>query len=170
MKKLQQLQGVGEILSRRFVEAGYDTFAKVAAAGEEGLRKIPGVNPRLLGAIVAQAGSLAGNTSDRRAKLTEESKRRAVSMKEQVQGIALSVRDRFKDETGGKTGKKVAKAITKMITTLEKVEGRLETRVKKAGKGLVKAERQLEGLTASGLKKVGKGLKKARKSLEKVVA
>ena len=32
MKELQKLKGVGEVLSRRFVEAGYDTFAKIAIA------------------------------------------------------------------------------------------------------------------------------------------
>jgi hypothetical protein len=51
---------------------------------------------------------------------------------------------------------------------LEKVEGRLETKVKSAGKALVKAERKLEGLTVAGLKKVGKGLKRARKSLKTI--
>ena len=60
MKELQKLKGVGEILSRRFIEAGYDTFAKIAAAGEEGLRKVPGVNPRMLASIVAEAKALSG--------------------------------------------------------------------------------------------------------------
>ena len=46
MRELQKLKGVGEVLSRRFVEAGYDTFAKIAAAGEEGLKKIQGLNPQ----------------------------------------------------------------------------------------------------------------------------
>ncbi len=170
IKELQKLKGVGEILSRRFIEAGYDSFAKIAKAGEEGLRKVPGVNPRMLASIVAQAGALAGASVQDRAKRATELKLKAASLKEQVQGIALSVRDRFKDEAAGAAGKKVEKEILKVISTLETVEGKLETRVKKAGKGLVKAERKLEGLTVSGLKQVGKGLKKARKSLKKVVA
>jgi len=169
-KELQQLKGVGEVLSRRFVAAGYDNFAKVAEAGEEGLRKIPGVNPRLLGSIVAQAAQLAGEAKKSKAERTEELKLRTASLKEQVQGIALSVRDRFQEEIVGKAGRKVEKEILKVISTLEQMEGTLETRVKRAGKGLVKAEGKLEGLTVAGLRKVGKGLKKARKSLEKVVA
>ena len=46
----------------------------------------------------------------------------------------------------------------------------METKVKKSGKGLAKAERRLEGLTEAGLKKVDKGLKKARKSLKRIYA
>ena len=56
----------------------------------------------------------------------------------------------------------------KVIASLEKVEGKLETRVKKAGKGLAKAEKSLALLAAAGVTDIGKGLKKARKSLEKI--
>jgi Holliday junction resolvasome RuvABC DNA-binding subunit len=170
MNELQKLKGVGKVLAQRFVEAGYDTFAKVAAAGEEELKKIPGINPRMVRAIVTQAGELAGEAENSRAKRVEELKQWAASLKEQVQGIALGVRDRFKDEVAGKAGKKAEKEIVKVITSLEKVEGTLESRLKKAGKGLAKAEKRLEGLVDAGLKGVGKGLKKARKSLKRVFA
>src|SRR6185369_16060312 len=40
MEELQKLKGIGEVLSRRLVEASYDTIAKVAAAGEKGLERI----------------------------------------------------------------------------------------------------------------------------------
>ena len=89
-KELQKLKGVGEILSRRFMEAGYDTFARIAEAGEEGLRKIPGVNPRMLRSIVAQAGELAAEGKKSRAQRVEALKLKTVSLKERVQGIALS--------------------------------------------------------------------------------
>lgn len=167
-KELQKLKGIGEVLAQRMVEAGYDTFAKVAAAGEEGLKQVRGINPRMLQAILTQAGELAGETGKSRARKVEELKQRASSLKEQVQGVALSVRDRFRDD--GKAGKKVEKEILKVIASLEKVEGKLETRAKKAGKGLVKAEKRLSGLADSGLKRVGRGLKKARKSLKRVYA
>ncbi|MCM2356916.1 MAG: helix-hairpin-helix domain-containing protein [Geobacteraceae bacterium] len=170
VKELQKLKGIGEVLARRLVEAGYDTFSKVAAAGEEGLKKVPGVNPRLFQSILTQAGELAGESEKGRARKVEELKLRAASLKEQVQGVALSVRDRFREEVAGKAGKKVEKEILKVIASLEKVEGKLEARVKKAGKGLVKAEKRLAGLADAGLKGVGKGLKKARKSLKRVYA
>lgn len=166
MKELQQLKGVGKVLSKRFIDAGYDSFAKIAAAGEEGLRKIQGVNPRMIGSIVAQAVALSAETVKSKALKTEELKLRAASLKEQVQSIALSVRDRFTEEVTGKRGRKLEREIVKLVDALEKVEGRLETRVKRAGKVLLKVEGRLEGLTVSGLRKVAKGLKKARNSLK----
>jgi phage host-nuclease inhibitor protein Gam len=128
------------------------------------------VNPRLLKSIVTQAGELAGEVEKSSAKKVEELKQQATSLKERVQELALGVRDRFRDEVAGKTGKKVEKEILKVITSLEKVEGIMVTRVKKAGKGLAKAEKRLMALADSGLKGVGKGLKKARKSLKRVFA
>ena len=168
LNDLKQLKGVGDVLSRRLVEAGHDTLAKVAAAGEEGLKKVQGVNQRLIPAILEQAGLLAGEGRPSKAQKVEGLKRQAASLKSQVQGVALRVRENFQDELAGKTGKKVEKQIMKVIASLEKVGGKLETRVKKAGKGLAKAEKSLAILAAAGLADIGKGLKKARKSLKKV--
>jgi hypothetical protein len=153
----------------RLVEAGYDTFAKVAAAGEEGLKKIPGINPRLVPSIVEQAGKLAGEAQATRAQKVDALKRNAAVLKEQVQGVALRVRDSFSEEAAGKAGRKVEKEILKLITSLEKVEGKLDTRVKRAGKGLAKAEQRLASLADAGLADIGRGLKKARKSLKRVL-
>jgi predicted flap endonuclease-1-like 5' DNA nuclease len=58
-KDLQKLKGVGEVLSRRLVEASYDTIAKVAAK-EKGLEKIPAMNPQKARDISAQARKLTG--------------------------------------------------------------------------------------------------------------
>ena len=168
IKELKQLRGVGEVLSARLVQAGYDTFAKLVAAGEEGLKKVQGINQRLLPAILEQAGQLAGEGRPSKVQKVEELKRQAASLKGLVQGVALRVRENFQEESVGKIGKKVEKQILKMIASLEKVEGKLETRVKKAGKGLAKAEKNLALLAAAGLEDIGKDLKKARKSLKKV--
>jgi hypothetical protein len=168
LNELKQLKGVGEVLSRRLVEAGHDTFAKVVAAGEDGLKKIQGINQKMVSGIIEQAGQLAGEGQPSKAQKVQELKRQAASLKEKVQGVALRVREGFQDELSGKTGKKVEKQIFKAIASLEKVEGTLETRVKKAGKGLEKAEKNLSLLAAAGLADIGKGLKKARKSLEKI--
>ncbi|HTY20193.1 MAG TPA: helix-hairpin-helix domain-containing protein [Geobacteraceae bacterium] len=170
LKELQRLKGVGEILSQRLVEAGYDTLPKVAAAGEDALRKIRGINPRFISSIVSQAGELAGEAEKGRTAKVEELKQHALSIKGQVQEIARAVQDRFREEASGKVGKRTEKEILKVISSLERVEGILETRVKKTGKGLVKAEKRLEGLAEAGLKGVGKGLKKARKSLKRVLS
>ena len=61
MKELQQLKGIGEVLSRRLVEASYDTIAKVAAAEEKGLEKIAVMNPQKVRPIVVQARKMTGN-------------------------------------------------------------------------------------------------------------
>jgi putative lipoic acid-binding regulatory protein len=166
--ELQKLKGVGKVLAGRLVAAGYDTSAKVAAAMEDDLRKISGINPRFIPAMITQAAGLAAESENGRARKVEELKQLAASLKEKVQEIALSVRDRFKDEIVGKGGRKLEKEIVKVVSSLEKVEQRMESKVKKSGKGLVKAERRLEGLTEAGLKKVDTGLKKARKSLKRI--
>lgn len=168
LKELQKLKGVGEVLSRRFVEAGLDTFARIAAAGEEGLKKIQGLNPRMIQSILSQAGAMIGEAQKSKAEKVAELKLKTDSLKVQVQEIALNIRDRFKDEITGKIARKLEKDIVKVISSLEKVEGKLESKVKKAGKGLVKAEKRLANLADAKLKGIGKGLKKARKSLKRV--
>jgi uncharacterized coiled-coil DUF342 family protein len=168
IQDLQKLKGVGAVLSQRLVAAGLDTFAKVAAAGEEALRKIPGMNPRMVQSVVAQAGELAGDADKGRARKVEELKQHAATLKERIQQLAIDVREKFETEVSGKLGKRVEKDLLKAISSLEKVEATMGTKVKKAGKALVKAEQRLEGLCDSGLKGVGKGLKKARKALKRV--
>ena len=60
MKELQKLKGIGEVLSRRLVEASYDIIAKVAAAEEKGLERIAGMNPNKVRSIVTQARTMTG--------------------------------------------------------------------------------------------------------------
>jgi hypothetical protein len=105
INELKRLRGVGVVLSRRLAEAGYDTFAKVAAAGEEGLKKIQGINRRMILAILEEAELLAGEGRTTKAQKVEELKRQAASLKQKVHGIALRVRDNFQEEIAGKAGK-----------------------------------------------------------------
>lgn len=60
MKELQKLDGIGEILARRLIEASYDTIAKVAAAEEKGLKHIERMNPQKVKSIVTQARKMTG--------------------------------------------------------------------------------------------------------------
>jgi len=60
MKELQKLKGIGEVLSRRLVESGYDTIAKVAGAEKKGLERIAGMNPQKVRTIVTQARKMIG--------------------------------------------------------------------------------------------------------------
>jgi hypothetical protein len=68
MKELQKLKGIGKVLSRRLVEASYNTIAKVAAAEEHGLKKIPGMNPLKLQSIVTQARGMTAEAEKSRPK------------------------------------------------------------------------------------------------------
>ena len=61
MKELQKLKGIGEVLSRRFVESSYDTIAKVAGAEKKGLERIAGMNPEKVRSIVTQARNMVGD-------------------------------------------------------------------------------------------------------------
>jgi predicted flap endonuclease-1-like 5' DNA nuclease len=66
MKELQQLKGIGEVLSRRLVEASYDTIAKVAGAEEKGLERIEGMTPQMVRDIVTQARKMTGEAQKSR--------------------------------------------------------------------------------------------------------
>jgi predicted flap endonuclease-1-like 5' DNA nuclease len=61
LKELQQLNGIGKVLSQRLVESSYDTIAKVAAAEEKGLARIAGLNPQKVHSIVIQARKMTGD-------------------------------------------------------------------------------------------------------------
>ena len=61
MKELQKLKGIGDVLSRRLIEASYDTIAKVAAAEEKGLERIAGIHPQKLRSIVIQARTMVAD-------------------------------------------------------------------------------------------------------------
>lgn len=169
-KELRKLKGVGETLSRRFVEAGLDDFAKIVAAGRDGVAGIRGVNPRVVDAILAQAVEMTEQAGEERAARVEGLRQQASGLKGRLQELALGLRDRFMEEAAGPAGKRVEKELLKTVTSLERVEKKLERRTKKAAKGLAKAEKQLELLADAGLKRVGRGLKKARKSLKRVYA
>ncbi len=60
MKELQQLKGIGTVLSQRLFESSYDTIAKVASAEEKGLERIAGMNPKKVRAVVSQARKIMG--------------------------------------------------------------------------------------------------------------
>ena len=60
MKELQQLKGIGKVLSQRLVESSYDTIAKVASAEEKGLERIAGMNPKKVRAVVTEARKIMG--------------------------------------------------------------------------------------------------------------
>ncbi len=60
MNELQRLEGIGDILSRRLVESGDNSIAKIAAAEKSGLERIAGMNAHKVWALVAQARQITG--------------------------------------------------------------------------------------------------------------
>ena len=68
MKELQKLKGIGEVLSRRLIEASYNTIAKIAAAEEHILKKIPGMDPHKVRSIVTQARGMTSDAEKSRPK------------------------------------------------------------------------------------------------------
>jgi predicted flap endonuclease-1-like 5' DNA nuclease len=72
MKELQQLKGIGKVLSRRLIESSYDTISKVAAAQTKGLERIPGMHPKKVRAIVTQARQMTGEAEKGRHTWPEE--------------------------------------------------------------------------------------------------
>jgi predicted flap endonuclease-1-like 5' DNA nuclease len=68
MKELQELKGIGKVLSQRLVEASYSTISRIAAAEEHGLKRIPGMNPQKVRSIVTQAREMTSADEKSRPK------------------------------------------------------------------------------------------------------
>jgi len=66
MKELQQLNGIGEVLSRRLAESSYDSIGKVAGAEIKGLEQIAGMTPHKVRTIVTQARKMTGEAEKSR--------------------------------------------------------------------------------------------------------
>jgi len=65
-EELTRLKGIGAVLSRRLVEASYDTIAKVAAAEEKGLERIAAMTPKKARDIATQARKITGEAEKSR--------------------------------------------------------------------------------------------------------
>ena len=169
-KELQKIKGVGEVLSKRLIAAGYDTFDKIAAAGKAELRKIRGLERLPLKPIIDQAAALAQESDKKKARKVKDLKAAAATIRGHVEGLARRVKDRFGDQLTEKSREKIEKQLLKMTAALDKVKGKLESRAKPAAKGLARAEKQLAGIPheTTDPMKVVRRLKKARRSLKKI--
>jgi DNA anti-recombination protein RmuC len=170
-KELRKIKGIGEVLSKRLIEAGYNTFDKIAAAGEAGLKKIRGLDRLPLKPIIDQAASLAQQESEtKKARKLKDLRAAAAAIRGQVEGLARTVEDRCGDRLTEKGRGKIEKQLLKMTAALDKVKGKLESRVKPAAKGLPKAQKQLAGMAdgTTDPAEVIMGLKKARRALKKI--
>jgi ribosomal protein S13 len=167
-KGLQEIKGIGSVLAQRLVEAGYDSFARVAQAGEDGLRNIRGLNPRAIPSILEQAQILDGESvagADERLLLLQNT---SGLLQVRIRELAAAIRERQGDKLSGKKGERLEKEVTKLLKGLEKVQTQKGIRIKRARKGLAKTGKRLEGLTEGGIKSLTRGLKKARKPLKRI--
>jgi len=166
---LQKSRGVGKVLAKRFQEAGLTSFPSIAQAGEEGLGKVRGINPRAAGAILEQAKQLSRDEQPGDAADDQAVRERLSGVREKIQSVARATRNRFQDRLTGKCGKKMTSDLVRIEDTLARMSKAGPKRSKRIGKALSKVERRLTGLEDSGLKKVRKWLKKVRKGLLKAV-
>lgn len=169
-RELLQLKGVGDILSKRFVEAGLDSCAKIVEAGVDGLKGIKGLNPRILNSLLEQAAQIASVPAADKETRAGELKQGIAGLRDWVQEIVALSRERFPEELAGKLGKKLTKDLVRILDALDRIEKKLPKRIKRAAKGVLKAEKRLAGAVDSTLPKLSKGLQKTRKSLQRVLA
>ena len=162
---LKQLKGVGMILGKRLYDAGFDSFAKIVQAGEEGLRKVRGVSPRTIGSILEQSRKLAGIEQHEESEPAGVMQQRVSEVREKVETLAQTTRDRFSEEMSGKCGRKLSADLVRMENALGQMHDFGKKRSKRASKALVKAEKRVMGLEDATLKKVRKGFKRARKAV-----
>lgn len=169
-RELQQLKGVGDILSKRFVEEGLDSCAKIVEAGVDGLKRIKGLNPRILNSLLEQAAQIASASTTDKETRAGELKQGIAGLRDRVQGIVSLSRERFPEELAGRSGKKLTRDLVRILDALDRIEKKLPKRMKRAAKGVLKAEKRLAVAADSTLPKLTKGLKKTRKSLQRVLA
>ena len=169
VQELQQLAGVGAVTARRLVAAGLDTFPAIVEAGEEGLRAIPGINPRSIPAILEQAATLSGPSEPATPDPTDELKVMVADLRAAIQEIAAAARERFPEALAGKIGHKLTRNIVAGLDALYAIEELLERRPKRSRKALAKARKRLDGLPEAELSDIRKGLKRVRKALERVI-
>lgn len=166
---LQQLKGVGRILAKRLYDAGFDSFQKIADAGEEGLRKVRGLPPRSVASILEQARQFAGAPQPGHPEREEALKKQVTEVREKIQSLAKSAWDRFQEKLEGKIGKKMTADLVRIEDALQQLGAGRKKRAKRTSKALCKAEKRVAGLEEASLKKIRKSLKRARKAVAKAV-
>lgn len=165
-KELQKIRGIGGVLATRLVEAGLDTPEKIAAAGDDELRSIRGMNPRAVGSVREQAARLGKTAGESREERIMRLKAEAGNLKVRVAALAVDLRERFGEGLEGKKGRKLEKEIFRLMDCLGRMEDGGELKPNRARRALDKSRRRLEGVEGCGMKKTRKGLKRARRALQ----
>lgn len=166
---LKRLKGVGMVLGKRLQDAGFDSFAKIAEAGEEGLKKVQGVSPRAISSIVEQSRQLAGVARLQETEPADAMQQRVAEVRDKVETLAEKTRDRFAQEMSERCGRKLSSDLNRIEMALLQMHDFGKKRLKRADKALIKAEKRITGLEDASLKKVRKGFKRAKKAVLKAL-
>lgn len=167
VKELQQMKGIGKVLAQRLKGAGIGNYQEVIEAGEDGLKKIPGIKARAIASILNQARELSERRKAAKAERVEAMKGRTATLRDQVNALAEGSRERFGAELDGKSGRKLTSALEAVVELLTSLNDSQPKRLKRAERGLDKVERRLAGLDEANIRKIRKGLKKSRKALRR---
>ncbi len=171
VKEVTRLRGIGPVLGRRLVEAGLAGFDAIVEAGEEGLKDIQGLNPRMIPSILSQAAEMnAAAAEGAREQALLEIRQRIDHLAVTVQDMAARVRELPETESIGTVGVKIEVEIFRVLALLDKLKARMGRKKKRTAKGLERAEKCLASLEGAGPADIRKGLKKSRRSLERIFA
>lgn len=170
VNELQRIKGVGEVLAKRLVDAGFDSLPRLAAATEDELAAIKGLLPGAIPLILEQAKELAqteqiGHDDRSLTAMIEDAER----LRAGVSGLVLKLRDQHATNDDGKAQRALRKEITRVLATLERVEASLSEQLRKLGKKLAKADARLAIVPQDDLEALTKGLRQTRKAIDKVV-
>jgi len=168
-KDLQQLKGIGKGLAGRLAEAGFDSVVKVAAAAESELRVIKGMALRPVGEIIEQAKQLTSASVTDKEALIATLQQELSALREQVQILAASAKERFPEALETPPGHKLSKSIAKINASLERVEGSSPRRPRRAVRVLAKAGKRLAGASDADLTGLRLRFKKARNELKRIL-
>ena len=167
---LTRIKGIGDILAERLTAAGLGTFAKVATAPEAELAAIPGMNPRAVTSIIAQAAELSAVTTTGRDERLAALKLQLGMLRDRFGTTAADLRSRFAKEISCKAGDRISREFVRIMDLLDNIEKQAHTQLKRAEKRVTKATRRCDKLATDSISGVRKRLKKIRKSLDKVLA
>lgn len=170
VKEVTRLRGIGPVLGRRLVEAGLAGFDAIVEAGEEGLKVIQGLNPRMIPSILSQAAEMYAAAEGAREQALLEIRQRIDHLAVTVLDMAARVRELPETESIGTAGVKIEVEIFRILALLDKLKARMGRKKKRTAKGLVRAEKRLASLEGAGPADIRKGLKKSRRSLERIFA
>jgi hypothetical protein len=169
-RELQQIKGIGDVLAVRLLEAGHDSFAKIVRLGESGLKEIKGINLKAIPEIIEQANRLIEKKPGKKDEQVAALKVSLQGLRQSVQELAFTAKNRFSEKLAGKTGRKLTASIVSFIEAVDTLENKAGKKLKSSTKVVKKAEQHLEGLAEASLKELRKEVKSAKKALRRAKA